>query len=175
MKHDGNLNDYFTLDKGKVMVKPGVTIAMGSGMQLEIESQASFYCVGSAAELINIRGFEATRGYWDKIRFVNTPSSANQISYTNISDGGGNGANIWTDAGMLTCLAKGGSGNTQIKITNTNLSNSATWGISFPECTSTTIINGTTTPTAIKSKLTEWTQNNTFSNNGSGDIYTHIY
>ncbi len=114
---------------GDCIIDPGVTIAMGSNMELEVTAQnghtGSFNCVGTATNPITIKGFQSSQGYWDKIRFNGSTSPNNQINHTNIQDGGSYNDGYLYDKGMITAV----NAPNNLTISNCNISNALFSGI----------------------------------------------
>ena len=126
-------------------LNPGVNLIMGPNTGFSILSNGSFKAIGTALENISIIGEQALNGYWNNIRFTNSFSLNNEMQYCTISHGGND--NSWN--GMIYLYA-----NSRVRIGNSTISNSQTYGI----------LNYTNSSTLIDDG------NNIFSNNTSGDI-----
>ncbi len=159
------------LFKGKVTVKPGVTLIMEANNAIRIDATGAFYCVGSSAERITIKGLEATQGYWDRIIFKGSTSGNNRIEYTDLSDGGSNNTEVGLYSppatGMIALPIYYDLNNVVIK--NSSVSNAKYWGIRVNGVNHT--VNGVTGASNIQSSLTG--NGNTYSGNGSGNVYVN--
>lgn len=128
-----------------VTVQPGTRFRMPAGSKIEIGTNGSFNCVGTATEKIRFFGPTTTPGSWECINFYATNSTLNRFEYCDFDYGGGNGTYI----GMLTLWT-----NATVRVGNSSFTNSARWGIHYNDFNCTLVNDG----------------NNTFSGNALGDI-----
>ena len=129
----------------EVTFESGVTCLFDKGMRLSVTAQGAIIA-NAVTDPISFRGLVEAPGAWHGIE-IGSPSPLNSMDGVNIRHGGdigGRGANIYLF---------GSSPGSQLSITNSNISDSETWGIFR---------------TSGAVNLTE--SNNTFSNNASGDI-----
>jgi len=72
----------------QLTINPGVRLEFAAGTQLEVNTGASLYAVGTASEPIFFTtGDEKFPGYWKGIRFRNSNSLNNQLDYVTIEYG----------------------------------------------------------------------------------------
>jgi len=92
---DANAPDYVVEGnydiQADVIVEPGVSILMANGSRIDVQSNGSFYSVGTESEKITIKGEKLlTSGQWKYIRF-RSDNVDNRLEHTNISGGGSDG------------------------------------------------------------------------------------
>ncbi|MEM8890234.1 MAG: hypothetical protein AAGD28_19825, partial [Bacteroidota bacterium] len=89
---DANTPDYVVEGNydilADVVVEPGVSILMKNGARIDVQTNGSFYSVGTESDKITIKGEKLlTPGQWKYIRF-RSDDVDNRLAYTNISGGG---------------------------------------------------------------------------------------
>jgi hypothetical protein len=107
---------------------PGVTIIMTAGGWIEnaCDDVCAINAVGSVAKPIVITGAEATRGYWQSIRFGGSSNSSNVLDHVTVEYGGQTTAG---DPAQITALTD--SRGYVISITNSAIQHSAGGGIAL--------------------------------------------
>lgn len=121
--------DYGVAFAKALTIQPGVTIVMGSGIGMSATGSGSINAVGTASNMITIKGEQSTAGFWDAI-LLQTNSTLNNFQYCTISDGGGTGGiDIRSsNRGMLSTYQYIENGR-QMTVQHCSLSNSASAGI----------------------------------------------
>lgn len=130
----------------KITFEPGVACYFDQGKKVWVDESGTLIADGTETKKITFSGIEPSPGSWIGIE-IHSPSSGNKINYGIVEYGGstaGRGANIYLF---------GSSPGSQLTITNSQISDSQTWGI---------------WATSGAVSLTE--NYNTFSNNASGNI-----
>jgi fibronectin type 3 domain-containing protein len=100
-------------------IQPGTVISFASGAALTV-STGSLGAFGNPASRIRFTGDNAARGSWKGITFL-TPNAANELSYVDVSYGGGDGTTSAADVAVL--------GGAQLKMSHTLLEQSAGVGL----------------------------------------------
>lgn len=137
-----------TIENGSLTIMPGADLEMTGGSLIDVDGPVTIN--GEPGNPITLRGGVASdQGYWDGIRLRG--SGDKMLNHVNISNGGASGAN--TGAIEIDCT---GSSNFDVQIDNTNISQSASWGL---------LVKGRNCDLDIGSS-------NTFSNNAAGNINT---
>ncbi len=130
----------------KITIEPGVACYFDNGKKIWVDASGTLIADGTESKKITFSGIEPSPGSWIGIE-IHSPSSGNKINYGIVEYGGstaGRSANIYLF---------GSSPGSQLTVTNSHISDSQTWGI---------------WATSGSASLTE--NNNTFSNNASGNI-----
>jgi hypothetical protein len=109
---------------GTLTVAPGVQLVFSSNSQLYVSQSGALIAKGTSTAPIRFQGLQPTPGYWRGINFVYSNSTSNQIDFASITDAGGGGAS--TGAISMDGLS---SSNARLTLTNSNVSNSASWGV----------------------------------------------
>lgn len=117
------INCVMQLGGADIVVEPGVVIAFEADAGIAIEGESSFSAVGTADAPIIFKGVKSTAGYWKGI-FFRSISANNELSFVEIHDAGGSAFNSNGDRGGI--ILYGGS---KVKITNSKVTNSDTYGI----------------------------------------------
>jgi len=115
---EGNVFD-ITSD---LTIEQGVDIIFQENGGLGVYDEGSLNVMGSAAEPVQIRGQEATKGYWRGIH-IETNKLANSLNYLNLSDAGGN--YVYCCNAASSVLLKNGT----TSVTNSTFSNGKGYGI----------------------------------------------
>ena len=157
-------------------ISAGTVIEISPNLLFEIQPAGYFKAQGTASENIIIRGQEATKGYWDKIRFAGSPSSENIFEHCQISDGGNFYDSNWNDKGMIT-IKDIYDATSRISINNCRFSNSLNYGIDLWRCAASgaTVVNGAKGASAIKSALetaNEFPASTASDKNDAGNVRT---
>jgi hypothetical protein len=113
----------YTVD-GTLTVDPGVQLVFSSNAQLYVSQSGALIAKGTAAAPIRFQGFQPTPGYWRGISFVYSNSTNNQIDFASITDAGGSGPS----SGAISMDGQFSS-KARLTLTNSNVSNSASWGV----------------------------------------------
>lgn len=130
-----------------VTVAAGNYFEMGSGAEIEVNSNGSLSMIGTASEHITFTGEEEIPGYWDVIRFDNSNNPSNEMQYVDISYGGG-------DDYYLRNASVYVYGNAYLQLGNSSVTFSERDGVKVNSADGTFTNDG----------------NNSFSNNGGEDI-----
>ena len=134
-----------TLITAALTLVPGVTVLFRADANWYVIS-GSLNAVGTAASRIRFLGEQATPGYWRGLIFA-TNSAANELTYTEIAHGGD------ATSGRPANIDVSSSGT--LKLTNSNVHDSAGWGLYVEQF-------GVATPTPLSSA------GNVFTNNALG-------
>jgi hypothetical protein len=107
---------------GVLTIEPGSRLIFRSGGALDIAQSGALVARGTVALPISFGGLESTPGYWRGIDFTYSNSTNNAIDHAviNAAGGGANGAIV------LRSLS---SSPARLNLTNSTVSNSATWGV----------------------------------------------
>ncbi len=108
--------------RDEITFEPGVTCLFDAGLRLWVTSDGAMIADGTAANKITFSGLAQNPGAWWGIELA-SPSTSNNINHGVISYGGdpaGRGGNIY----MV-----GATPGSRLMITNSTISNSATYGI----------------------------------------------
>ncbi|HDP35749.1 MAG TPA: hypothetical protein ENN29_11650 [Candidatus Hydrogenedentes bacterium] len=93
-----------------------------AGYSMSVNEYGSLTATGTAEAPVIFTGAEAVPGYWDGLRFYNSNSESNMLSYVKVEFGGG-----YFDANLYVT---GSAANpTQIHATHCAFENSAQWGV----------------------------------------------
>lgn len=133
--------------RADITFEPGVTCLFAAGLRLWVTSDGALLADGTANDKITFSGLAQNPGAWWGIELA-SPSTSNKINHGIISYGGdpaGRSGNIYM---------AGATPGSRLMITNSTISNSATYGI---------------LRAAGNTDLTEGS--NSFSGNASGDIH----
>jgi len=92
---------YDTNIEATVTIQPGAVIQFASDAGMDVESGGKIVAVGTVTDSITFAGALKTPGYWKGLSvFSNDPG--NELTYCNITDGGGYYANIYiSNSGQL--------------------------------------------------------------------------
>ena len=82
------IGGFFTPEGGRWVVDPGVEIVMDEQAWIVVEGNAVVEMNGTPSQPITIRGRQSSPGYWDGIRFRDSPWEDNQFVNVNILDFG---------------------------------------------------------------------------------------
>lgn len=126
-------------------VEAGTNFIFGPSTYLSVESQGSLNALGSAGNLIRFMGEQSVEGSWSGIRFTNSASVNNEFQYCDFGSGGSDPS--WDAMIYLYYGAR-------LKLGNSSIHNSYTWGLIEYQGTNTFINDG----------------NNSFYGNLQGDI-----
>ncbi len=112
-----------TIVNGSLTILPGVDLRLTLGAVVDVDGPAVIN--GAPQRPITLRGWNTTApGIWDGLRLH---GSGNKIlNHVNISDGGSSGVD--TGAVEIDCTDES---DVNVQIDNTDISNSASWGIYF--------------------------------------------
>ena len=147
----GNLNLGAGLD-----ISAGVRIIMGQGSEIDVNGKFGkagyFNAVGTATDSIIITGMQPTPGYWNRIMFSSLDVK-NEFKYCRVEYGGKTG-NTLDENALIAMYSL--SDQASIKITNSRLQNSLSYGLF--------LLQGFNYNSDISTA-------NTYSNNISGNIF----
>lgn len=101
-------------------VMPGSIFMFAPGAQINVGSNGSLNCIGTATQNIRFRGDTNTPGSWDAITFIGSQSSLNYFEYCEFLNGGGHTSYL----GMVTLWT-----NSTVRIGNSSILNSANYGV----------------------------------------------
>lgn len=146
------INSYFNVEGGILRLDPGVEIQFDAEAWMTVEGNGVFQALGTAAEPITISGQRAQPGYWDGIRYTDSPWDNNILQYVTISHSG-------NTEGLISAYAAINLDESRILIRNSQISDNSRWGIvcndpDFPDVPSVIEDGG----------------GNTFFNNASGHV-----
>lgn len=103
--------------RAQLTIEPGVNILCASGSRLDVETGGTIVSVGTETDSIKFIGENPSHGYWDGIN-IGSASASNEFGYTAIRYAGSGGyAGIYVHS------------TGQVKIHNTLLGSSSTYGI----------------------------------------------
>jgi hypothetical protein len=146
--------DYFIASSVTVSahltLEAGARLVFDSGDEMSVDESGALTAIGTSTSPIVLTGDEMTAGYWGGLRIHNSNSANNQLDYVTIQYGGG----YW-DANLY--LNGSSSTPTQVSVTNCTISNSLEYGIHYID--------------AYVTVNSDIQTANTFSSNGSGDVY----
>jgi hypothetical protein len=129
-------------------IEAGTQLIMASGSALYVSQTGSLSAVGTAAAPIRMRGAQATPGYWKGVQFIFSNSTANVMDHTEITDAG---AGSPSNSGAIYMLSLS-TAPARLALSNSAISNSASWGV-------------------FRDELSVFTASgNTFTNNVSGGV-----
>jgi len=134
--------------RAKITFEPGVTCLFDQNLRIWVTESGTLIANGTETQKIKFSGINQAPGSWKGIEMA-SPSSENMINYGIVEYGGSNtgrSANIYLS---------GSTPGSQLTITNSQISDSQTWGIWA--ASGSAILNES---------------NNTFSNNALGNIRT---
>lgn len=146
------INGYYNVSGGTLLLDPGVELAFDEGAWFVVEGNGVFKALGTAAEPIIIRGQQARPGYWDGIRFEESPWDSNILEHVVLSHSG-------NTEGLLSAYAAINLDESHVSVSNTTFKDNSRWAI---------VCNEPDYPYE-PSVITDG-GGNTFSNNESGDI-----
>lgn len=146
------IDSYLNVENGTLRLLPGVELLFGSEAWMTIDGNGVFQSLGTAANPVTIKGLKEQPGYWDGIRFNDSPWDSNQLQYTTISHSG----NV---EGLTSAYAAINLDESTVTLSNSTISDNERWGIvcndpDFPYDPSIIVDDG----------------GNSFSNNSSGHI-----
>lgn len=72
-----------------VTVAAGNYFEMGSGAQIEVNTNGSLSMIGTSSDHITVTGAQQVKGYWNCIRFDDSNNPSNEMQYVDVSYGGG--------------------------------------------------------------------------------------
>lgn len=176
-RFDGiTLPDYIITGKwvlnAGVTIKPGVIIEMDPEASIRVEADGFLKAVGLEDKPIVIQGKNKVQGYWDEITFDNSNNNNNIFERVIISDGGGGSYS----SGMIEI-----KGSSMVKITNTLLDNSGSYGIyivnensSIPGFSENIISNSTNLPVRLFSNQLHFIDGATQYMNNANNNYIEV-
>lgn len=110
---------------GHIVIEPGVVIEFekDTGISQSDKNTASFAAKGTAEKPIIFRGVEKEKGFWRGIHFY-SDNANNQLDYVYVEDAGGE---PHTNRGERSAIFLYGNGH--LKLTNSVISNSKSYGL----------------------------------------------
>ena len=111
--------DMYVEGAATLTIKPGVMLKFSSGKLLRVRSDGALNAVGTATKPIIFTGVDKTKGSWDGITLYNSNNVKNELKFVTVEYGGAAGANL--DIATTT----------RVKISNTTIRKSSTYGIEF--------------------------------------------
>ncbi|MBX2880401.1 MAG: hypothetical protein KTR32_10740 [Granulosicoccus sp.] len=119
----------YSIENGSVTIEPGTTIVAGSGTQFIIERSAGFSAIGTSANPVIFRGETAASGFWGGL-LIRSDSPLNKLEYVLLQDAGGStAANSTATMSGAVRLACSAAFPASVQLLNTEISNSAGFGI----------------------------------------------
>jgi len=86
--------------RGRLTISPGTVVSFAAGAGLSVAGGGSIGAFGSPTAGIHLTGDQAVRGYWKGITFL-ANNVANDLSYTTVSYGGGDGTGHAADVAVI--------------------------------------------------------------------------
>lgn len=124
--------------EASVSILPGASFQFGSDAHVAVTS-GTLTAAGTADRQITFEGERNTQGFWLGLEFQS--AAGNELDYVTVSNGGASSlANVYLQSGS------------QVTVTNSTLTDSATYGI------------------AAEQESTLETRNNSYENNAEGDV-----
>lgn len=110
-------------------LEAGVSLKMQFDALIRVDRTGTFITNGTASAPVSIVGLERTAGFWDGIVFVQSSRNLNRLTYTLLADGGGAG-NSQSANMSLQCFS---FSQVRLTIENSQIENSAGFGLYIPE------------------------------------------
>jgi hypothetical protein len=147
------ISPFLTYTGGTLLLEPGVEMVFGEDAWLEIEGNATLTAVGTAEQPIVFRGLRDEPGYWDTVRFDESPWDTNVFDHAEFRNSG-NTDGLVSGFGAIYL-----NGDSQVAIGNTAFVDNDRWAVncSNSDFDETVVVLG---------------PGNTFTNNATGDIDT---
>jgi hypothetical protein len=82
-------------------ISPGTVVSFAAGAGMIVANPGSLSAFGSPTASIHFTGDQPVRGYWKGITFTANNNAANDMSYTDVSYGGGDGSAHAADVAVL--------------------------------------------------------------------------
>jgi len=103
--------------ENEVTIEAGADFIFADGARIDVEENGIIKAVGTATEMITFKGEVETPGYWNGIYIISN-NPANELTFIEVAHGGGSYyANVYVRY------------TGQLKLTNSNLHDSATYGL----------------------------------------------
>lgn len=113
--------------RGRLTIEPGVRLEIAPGVRIVVETTGSLASNGTLDDPIFFEGREQVSGYWGSLLF-NSNNPNNVLSYTILSDGGGDKTGNYNSLIVLDDNAK-------VKIENSIIRNSGSNGVRLRSAT----------------------------------------
>lgn len=116
------IDGYFNVEGGTLRLEAGVELLFGSEGWMTVEGNGVLQALGTAARPVSIKGYVEQPGYWDGIRFRDSPWDSNQLQYVTMSHSG----NIES---IVNAHAAINLDESVLTISNSTFSDNDRWGI----------------------------------------------
>jgi len=113
---------YFEVEGGILQLDPGVEIQFGEEAWMNVKGNGVLQAMGTAESPVVLRGRVAQPGYWDGIRFDDSPWNNNVLQHVTLSHSG-------NDAGLISAYAAISLDESRVQISNSAFTDNARWGI----------------------------------------------